>query len=196
MGLFKNKSCPACGGKLGILSFRVADGVKICSACETMLRGSYNITIRGAGHYDELQSLDIGKAKDIIEAMKKEQSRDIAELSGRYGSIMTVTEVFTVPKEGLDEGGGEIAALGGRCAVRGFCEAGSFSKNDRVLLLGGGGEREARILALVPCRGVYSFETALIAGAHKDTVEANSNAWLATDIDRGEVHAGDRIVRV
>ena len=37
MGLFKNKSCPACGGKLGILSFRVADGVKICSACETML---------------------------------------------------------------------------------------------------------------------------------------------------------------
>lgn len=176
-------------------AFRVADNVKICSACETMLRGRYNITIRGAGHYDELQSLDIGKARDIIDGMKREQRKDIDAYSGRYGNIMTVTDVFTVPEEGLDEGGSEIAALKGRCAVLGFCEAGSFGKNDRVLFLGESGEREAAVLALVPCTGAYSFETLLIAGAHKNTVGANANAWLVSDIDRKEIRTGDKIVR-
>ncbi len=100
-----------------------------------------------------------------------------------------------MPKEGLDEGGGEIAALGGRCAVRGFCEAGTFGKNDRVLRLRGSEERETAVLALVPCTGEYSFETLLIAGAHKDTVDANANAWLVLDIEAKDVRPGDKIVR-
>ncbi len=193
MSLFRKKTCPVCGGPLGVFALRVADGVKICSVCERMLRDRYGMTQQGAVLADGLWELDVAEAKRIIEQRRAEQAADRERYRGRYTSVLAVSGVFGVPTEGLTEGGAEAVALGGRCVAAGFCETGSFRQGDRVTVLGEE-PLETAVLRLIPCTGAYPFEEELIAGIHRKTVEEGWNAWLVLDLPEGRVRPGDRIV--
>lgn len=195
MGLFGKKICPTCAGKLGFFSYRIAGGEKICCDCQKMLRGKYDMIQRGAVFYDKLEELDLDTAKRIIETMKKELENDAEKLGAMYPDICAVSETFTVPTEGLEEGGERIVALGGKCVALAFCEFGAFCKGDTVRVLGQTEEYDALILDLVPCKGVYPFCTELISGAHKTEVTQGENAWLVLDLQAGGASVSDRIVK-
>ncbi len=195
MRLFRKKPCPLCGGKTGWITFRLAEGEKICTSCEKLLRGRYNLARNGAAFRDMLNDLRFAQAKEIIDEMKTVQREDTARFGASCSGVMTVLETFSVPGAGLDEGGAEIAALGGRPAALCFCEFGSFRQGERIQILGRNGEINATIRKLIPCTGAYPFEEELIAGAHKTHCEENSNAWLVFDLENGDFQANDKIVK-
>lgn len=195
MGIFAKKTCPLCGNKTGILSFRIANGEKICSACEKKLRGRYDMIRRGAVFYDTLEKLNAAQGKQIVEKMMANQESDIAKLGSKYKNIVSVLDTFAVPSAGLDRGGDEITALGGKCTALSFCELGAFKQGDAVHIIGQEGKKEATILKLIPCTGAYPFETELIEGIHKTAFSENTNAWLVLNIDNAEIKTGDIIVK-
>ena len=195
MGLFGKKVCPICGGKTGFITYRLAGDEKICQSCEKMLRGRFDIVKQGAAFRDTLNDLDLYRAKQMIDGMKAVQREDIARFGNTYTGVMSVLETFSVPTVGLDEGGSEIAALGGRPIALGFCEYGSFKQGDRVHILGKDCEKETVILKLIPCTGAYPFEEELIAGAHKIECAENTNAWLVLDLESEDVNGQHKIVK-
>ena len=180
MGLFSKKSCPICGCKTGFITYRLAGDEKICQSCEKMLRGRFNLVRQGAAFRDTLNDLDLCRAKQMTEEMKAVQREDLAR--------------FSVPTVGLDEGGPEITALGGRPVALGFCECGSFKQGDSVRIIGKDCKKEAVILKLIPCTGAYPFEEELIAGVHKTDCTENTNAWLVLDVEKDEIDKQDKIV--
>lgn len=194
MGLFRKKVCPICGGKTGMITWRLAGGEKICSSCEKLLRGRYDLVRQGAAFRDTLNDLDLSRAKQMIEEMKAAQRDDMARFGRTYTGVMSVLETFSVPDAGLEEGGGEILSLSGRPVALGFCEYGSFRQGDRVRILGRDREAETIVLKLIPCTGAYPFEEELIAGAHKTECAENTNAWLVLDLAKGEIGRQDKIL--
>lgn len=195
MGLFRKRICPLCGGKVGVISYSLAGGEKICTGCEMLLRGRYDLARRGASFHDTLADLDGYRAKRLIDEMKTMQREDIAALSGRYAAVIGVLETFSVPSFGLEEGGSAIAALGGKPVALGFCEYGVFSQGDRVIVLDGEGERTTAVLKLIPCTGAYPFEEYLIDDSHSRKCEADTNAWLILDLDPAAIAPGCKIVK-
>jgi len=197
LSLFGKKICPICGGKAGIVSYRLAGGEKICASCEKMLRGTYDLVRVGAAFRDTLSDLELYRAKRIIDEMKAVQREDTLRFGDLYTGVISVTDAFTVPASGLEEGGAEIVSLGGKPAAFGVCEFGSFLQLDwaRVLSRKNGNEYEAAILKLIPCTGAYPFEAELIAGIHKTECAANTNAWLVLELENGAISCGDRIVK-
>ena len=195
MGLFGKKSCPICGGKTGFITYRLAGDEKICQSCEKMLRGRFDIVKQGAAFRDTLNDLDLYRAKQMTEEMKAVQREDLARFGNTYTGVMSVLETFSVPTVGLDEGGPEIAALGGRPVALGFCEYGSFKQGDRVRILGKDCKKETVILKLIPCTGAYPFEEELIAGAHKTECAENTNAWLVLGLESEDVNGQHKIVK-
>ena len=194
MGLFGKKACPICGGKTGFITYRLAGDEKICQSCEKMLRGRFNLVRQGAAFRDTLGDLDLCRAKQMIDEMKTVQREDIARFGKTYTGVMSVLETFSVPTVGLDEGGPEITALGGRPVALGFCEYGSFKQGDSVRIIGKDCKKEAMILKLIPCTGAYPFEEELIAGVHKTECMENTNAWLILDLEKDEIDKQDKIV--
>ena len=194
MGLFGKKVCPICGGKTGLITYRLAGNEKICQSCEKLLRGRYNLERQGAAFRDALNDLDLCRAKQMISEIKADQREDISRLGNTYTGVISVLDTFTVPTVGLDEGGPEITALGGRPVALGFCEFGSFRQGERVRILGKEREKETAILKLIPCTGAYPFEEELIAGVHKTECTENVNAWLVLDADNGDLECRDKIV--
>ena len=183
MSLFGKKACPVCNNKIGFFAFSVADDVKICSACEKLLRGKYNMVKQGAVFFDTLETLDIEKAIRIINDMKDSQKEDILKLSDKYKNIISVLDSFAASPDALDEGGKEIKKLYGKYVALSFCELGTFKEGDRVTIFTENSEAETDILSLIPCTGAYPFENELVVGIHKKEVFENSNAWLVLDID-------------
>lgn len=194
MGLFSKKACPICGGKTGCITYRLAGNEKICQSCEKLLRGRYNLVRQGAVFHDTLHELGLYRAKQIIDEMKSRQHEDVARFSGFYAGIISVLETFTVPANGLDEGGTDIVSLGDHPVVLGFCEFGSFKQGDHVHIFINGYEKETEILKLIPCTGAYPFEEELIAGVHKTECAENTNAWLVLNFE-DKVKSGDIIVK-
>lgn len=194
MGLFSKKVCPICGGKTGMISWRLAGGERICTCCEKLLRGRYNLVRQGAAFRDALNDLDVHRAKQIIDGMRALQRDDMVRFGHTYTGVMSVLETFSVPDAGLEEGGGEILSLSGRPVVLGFCEYGSFRQGDRVHVLGKGRETETTVLKLIPCTGAYPFEEELIAGAHGTECAENTTAWLVLDLAKGEIDQQDKIL--
>ena len=194
MGLFGKKVCPICGGKTGFITYRLAGDEKICQSCEKLLRGRFNLVRQGAAFRDTLNDLDLCRAKQMIDGMKAVQREDIARFGNTYTGVMSVLETFSVPTVGLDEGGPEITALGGRPAMLGFCEKGSFKQGDSVRIIGKDCKKETVILKLIPCTGAYTFEEELIAGAHKTECTENANAWLILNLEKDEIDKQDKIV--
>lgn len=190
MGLFSKKPCMICGGRTGMITYRLAGGEKICNSCEKLLRGRYNLVRQGAAFRDTLNELDLYRAKQIIDKMKASQREDIVRFGNTYTGIISVLEAFSVPCVGLDEGGPEITSLCGKPAVLGFCEYGSFRQGDRVSIIGGECQKETTILKLIPCTGAYPFEEELIAGIHKTECYENTNAWLVLDLENDEINTG------
>ena len=194
MGLFGKKVCPICGGKTGFITYRLAGDEKICQSCEKMLRGRFNLVRQGAAFRDTLGDLDLCRAKQMIDEMKTVQREDIASFGKTCTGVMSVLETFSVPIVGLDEGGPEITALGGRPVALGFCEKGSFKQGDSVRIIGKDCKKEAVILKLIPCTGAYPFEEELIAGVHNTECMENTNAWLVLDVEKDEIDKQDKIV--
>ena len=194
MGLFSKKVCPICGCKTGFITYRLAGNEKICQSCEKMLRGRYNLIRQGAAFHDTLNELGFQQAKKIIDEMKAVRREDISRFGNKYIGVISVLETFSVPAVGLEDGGVEITALGGRPVALGFCEYGSFKQGDRILILGKDCEKETRILKLIPCTGAYPFEEELIAGVHKTECLENTNAWLVLDLENGIIARKDKII--
>lgn len=194
MRLFSKKSCPICGGKTGFITYRLAGNEKICQSCEKMLRGRFDLVRQGAAFRDTLNDLDLCRAKQMTEEMKAVQREDLARFGNTCTGVMSVLETFSVPTVGLDEGGSEITALGGRPVALGFCEKGSFKQGDSVRIIGKDCKKETVILKLIPCTGAYPFEEELIAGVHKTECMENTNAWLILDLEKDEIDKQDKIV--
>ena len=195
MGLFGKKICAICGGKTGIITFRLAEDEKICTSCEKLLRGRFDLVRQGTAFRDTLNELELFNAKQIIDEMKALQQEDITRFASSCSGIISVLETFSVPTVGLNEGGAEIKALGGRIVALGFCEYGSFKQGDRIKVLGKGREKEATIIKLIPCTGAYPFEEELITGAHKTECAENTNAWLILNFENGEISRQDKILK-
>ena len=194
MGSFGKKVCPICGGKTGFITYRLAGDEKICQSCEKMLRGRFNLVRQGAAFRDTLGDLDLCRAKQMIDEMKTVQREDIASFGKTCTGVMSVLETFSVPIVGLDEGGPEITALGGRPVALGFCEKGSFKQGDSVRIIGKDCKKETVILKLIPCTGAYPFEEELIAGVHKTECMENTNAWLILNLEKDEIDKQDKMV--
>ena len=195
MSIFHKKTCPICSGKLGILSYRLAKGEKICPACEKLLRGKFDLIRQGAAFHDTLNELDLYQAKQMITEMKTIQRDDIARFGTVCHGIMSVWDTFAVPSIGLEESGEEIAALCGKPVVLGFCEYGIFTQGDSVWIQSGNHEQKAQILRLIPCTGAYPFIEELFAGVHKTECTANTNAWLIFDLEENAVETKMKIIK-
>ncbi len=196
MGFFKKKTCPVCGGDMrSFSSYRVACNVKICSACETKMRGRYDMVQRGAVFYDTLSEIDVTKVKSIIDRLDRDRENDITELGEKYNDIMRVYDTFAVRSEGLESSEEDISGLAGKCVAFCFCECGEFMEGDLVRIIAQGCEKTARILKLIRCTGAYSFGTELISGNHETSVRHGRNAWIVLNYDKDGTVRGDRIVK-
>ncbi len=195
--------CPICGKEKSFLkSVALADGT-ICSDCEAMLRGKYDIErwwhIRFDGtakqkSHDPLLDLTVADVQAIIAEAKQDQAETVSSLGGEFSALMKAEDVFSIAPKAMDVGAKRAKAYKNKLVIRGMIQSGEFSKEDSVVILHGDTRQETTVLDLIPCGGAVDFDTELKANMHKKTAGANTNAWLILDMEQG-ISRGDVIAK-
>ena len=199
----EKKHCPICNNEMTFLkSVALADGT-ICSDCEAMLRGKYDIdrwwhlrfdgTVKQKSH-DPLLDMSIADVQAIIAEAKQNQAETVGSLGGEFSALLTADDVFSIEPKAKDVGVKRAKAYKNRLVVRGMIQSGEFSREDSVVILHGDARLETVLLDVIPCGGAVDFNTELKANMHKKTAGVNTNAWLILDVEQGVAH-GDVIAK-
>lgn len=204
MGLFgkkEKKLCPICGNELKFLSgLQVEDG-QICSDCEKMIRGKFDITEYwkqrwGTSGFDRedyvrktndpLQAMTIAEIKEMIESMKEEQAQIMEDVGSDFANVAKVDKSFSIAPKPLDVGLKRAKAYKNRIVATSQIISGEFAKDDRVTVTTGGNNITTTVLDVIECSSSSTFETMLSANlGAKHKAGAGTSAWIILNLTEG-----------
>lgn len=203
MGLFgkkEKKRCPICGNELKLLSsLNVEDG-DICSDCEKLVRGKFNITEYWKKRWgtdgfdradyvlknnDPLKVMTVDEIKEMIQSMKEEQAQIIEEVGSDYANVAKADKCFSIKPKATQVGLKRAKALKNRFVATSQIISGEFAKDDTVTVTTSGNNVTTTILDVIECSNSSTFETMLASNLRKHKAEAGTSAWIILDLTEG-----------
>lgn len=199
-GKKEKKLCPICGNELKLFSSLLVDDGEICSDCEKMIRGQFNITeywkqrwgTYGYENVDPLKVMTVDEIKKMINSMKKEQAQIIENVGFNYANIAKADKCFSIAPKALDVGLKRAKAYKNRFVATSQIISGEFAKGDTVTVTTNGKDITTTILDVFECSNSSTFETTLAANMGKHKAEAGTSAWIILDLT-GDVSQGSLI---
>lgn len=199
-GKKEKKLCPICGNELKLFSSLLVDDGEICSDCEKMIRGQFNITeywkqrwgTYGYENVDPLKVMTVDEIKKMINSMKKEQAQIIENVGSNYANIAKADKCFSIAPKALDVGLKRAKAYKNRFVATSQIISGEFAKGDTVTVTTNGKDITTTILDVFECSNSSTFETTLAANMGKHKAEAGTSAWIILDLT-GDVSQGSLI---
>ena len=203
MGLFgkkEKKLCPICGNEMKFLSGVTVDDGQICSDCEKMLRGKFNITEYWRKRWsadgfdradyviknsDPLKVMTIAEIKEMIKSMKEEQREIIENVGSDYTNVAKADKCFSIAPKAVDVGLKRAKAYKNRMVATSSIITGEFAKDDTVTITTKGNDVTTTILDVIECSSYSTFETVLAANTGKHKVGAGTSAWIILDLTEG-----------
>ncbi len=204
MGLFGKKEkhlCPICGNELKLFSSLTVEDGAICSDCEKMIRGKFDITEYrkkrwGASGFDQedyvkktndpLKAMTVDEIKEMIQSMKEEQREIIESVGSDYANVAKVDKSFSIAPKPLDVGLKRAKAYKNRIVATSQIISGEFAKDDTVTVTTSGVSITTTILDVIECSSSSTFETMLSANlGSKHKAGAGSSAWIILDLTEG-----------
>ena len=203
MKLFGNKEkklCPICGKELKLFSSVAVDDGEICSDCEKMLRGKFNITEYwkqrwGTDGYDRadyvlktkdpLKVMTVAEITEMVKSMKEEQREIIENVGFDYANVAKADKCFSIAPKALDVGLKRAKAYKNRIVATSEIIAGEFAKDDTVTITTNGNDVTTTILDVIECSSSSTFETMLAANMGKHKAGAKTSAWILLDLTEG-----------
>lgn len=210
MGLFgkkEKKLCPICGKELKLFSSLPVEDGEICSDCEKMLRGKFNITEYWKQRWgtegfdradyvlktsDPLKVMTVAEIEEMIRSMKEEQAKIIENVGSDYANVAKVDKCFSIAPKALDVGIKRAKAYKNRLVATSQIITGEFAKDDTVTVTTNGKNVTTTILDVIECSNSSTFETMLASNLRKHKAEAGTSAWILLDLTEG-VGAGSLI---
>lgn len=206
-GKKEKKLCPICGNELKLFSGVVVDDGEICSDCEKMIRGQFNISEYWKQRWgtdgfdradyllktkDPLKLMTVDEIKEMINSMKKEQAQIIENVGSNYANIAKADKCFSIAPKAFDVGLKRAKAYKNRFVATSQIIRGEFAKGDTVTVTTNGKDITTTILDVFECSNSSTFETTLGANMGKHKAEAGTSAWIILDLT-GDVRQGSLI---
>lgn len=195
MVLFGKKEknlCPICGNELKLFSSLHVDDGEICSDCEKMLRGQFNITEYWNQRWDNsgldiktsdpLKVMTVAEIEEMIRSMKEEQAEIIENVGSDYANVAKVDKCFSIAPKPLEVGIKRAKAYKNRLVATSQIITGEFAKDDTVTVTTNGKDVKTTILDIIECSNSSTFETMLAANMCKHKVEGGTSAWIILDL--------------
>lgn len=199
----RKKSCPICGNELKLFSSLPVEDGEICSDCEKMLRGQFNITEYWKQRWgttgfdradyvlktsDPLKVMTVAEIEEMIRSMKEEQAQIIENVGSNYANVAKVDNCFSIAPKALEVGMKRAKAYKNRIVATSQIITGEFAKDDTVTVTTNGKNITTTILDVIECSNSSTFETMLASNIRKHNVEAGTSAWILLDLmeDIGE----------
>ena len=103
-GKKEKKLCPVCGKELKLFSSVAVKDGEICSDCEKMLRGKFNITeywkqrwgTYGYENVDPLKVMTVAEITEMVKSMKEEQAQIIEDVGSNYANVAKADNCFSI----------------------------------------------------------------------------------------------------
>ena len=200
MGLFGKKEkilYPICGNELKLLSSLAVDDGEICSDCEKMLRGQFNITEYWKQRWgtkgfdradyvlktsDPLKVMTVAEIEEMIRSMKENQAQIIENVGSDYANVAKADKCFSIAPKATEVGLKRAKAYKNRIVATSQIITGEFAKDDTVTVTTNGKNITATILDVIECSNSSTFETILASNIRKHNVEAGTSAWILLDL--------------
>lgn len=204
MGLFgkkEKKLCPICGNEMKFLSgLQVEDG-QICSDCEKMLRGKFDISEYWKKRWgtdgfnradyvlktsDPLKVMTIAEIEEMVKSIKEEQAEIIENVGSDYANVAKADKCFSIAPKAVDVGIKRAKAYKNRIVATSSIITGEFAKDDAVTITTNGNDVTTTILDVIECSSSSTFETMLSAHlGSKHKAGAGTSAWIILDLTEG-----------
>lgn len=203
MGLFgkkEKKTCPICGNELKLLSCLTVEDGSICSDCEKMVRGKFNISEYWKQRWgtdgfdradyvlknkDPLKAMTVDEVKEMIQSMKEEQAQIIEDVGSEYANVAKADRCFSIAPKATKVGLKRAKAFKNRFVATSQIITGEFAKDDTVTVTTNGENVTTTILDVIECSNSSTFETMLEANMGKHKAEAGTSAWIILDMTEG-----------
>lgn len=198
MGLFgkkEKKTCPICGNELKLFSCLTVEDGSICSDCEKMVRGKFNISEYwkqrwgtdgfDRADYDPLKAMTVAEVKEMIQSMKEEQAQIIEDVGSDYANVAKADRCFSIAPKATKVGLKRAKAFKNRFVATSQIITGEFAKDDTVTVTTNGENVTTTILDVIECSSSSTFETMLEANMGKHKVKTRTSAWIILDMTEG-----------
>lgn len=199
-GKKEKKLCPICGKELKLFSSVAVDDGEICSDCEKMIRGQFNITeywkqrwgTYGCEKVDPLKVMTVAEITEMVKSMKEEQAQIIEDVGSNYANVAKADNCFSIAPKAFDVGLKRAKAYKNRFVATSQIIRGEFAKGDTVTVTTNGKDITTTILDVFECSNSSTFETTLGANMGKHKAEAGTSAWIILDLT-GDIGQGSLI---
>lgn len=199
-GKKEKKLCPICGKELKLFSSVAVNDGEICSDCEKMLRGKFNITeywkqrwgTYGCEKVDPLKVMTVAEITEMVKSMKEEQAQIIEDVGSNYANVAKADNCFSIAPKAFDVGLKRAKAYKNRFVATSQIISGEFAKGDTVTVTTNGKDITTTILDVFECSNSSTFETTLGANMGKHKAEAGTSAWIILDLT-GDIGQGSLI---
>lgn len=201
-GKKEKKLCPICGNELKLFSSLTVEDGQICSDCEKMLRGKFNITEYWKERwgtdgydredYDPLKGMTVAEIEEMIKSMKEEQAQIIEDVGNDYANVAKADNCFSIAPKVTQVGLKRAKAYKNKIVATSQIITGEFAKDDTVTVTTNGENITTTILDVIECSNSSTFETMLQANMGKHKAEAGTSAWILLDLTE-DVYEGSLI---
>lgn len=201
-GKKEKKLCPICGNELKLFSSLTVEDGQICSDCEKMLRGKFNITEYwkerwgtdgyDRADYDPLKGMTVAEIEEMIKSMKEEQAQIIEDVGNDYANVAKADNCFSIAPKATQVGLKRAKAYKNKIVATSQIITGEFAKDDTVTVTTNGENITTTILDVIECSNSSTFETMLEANMGKHKAEAGTSAWILLDLTE-DVYEGSLI---
>ena len=191
-GKKEKKLCPICGNELKLFSSLTVEDGQICSDCEKMLRGKFNITEYwkerwgtdgyDRADYDPLKGMTVAEIEEMIKSMKEEQAQIIEDVGNDYANVAKADNCFSIAPKATQVGLKRAKAYKNKIVATSQIITGEFAKDDTVTVTTNGENITTTILDVIECSNSSTFETMLEANMGKHKAEAGTSAWILLDL--------------
>lgn len=191
-GKKERKLCPICGNELKLFSSLTVEDGQICSDCEKMLRGKFNITEYwkerwgtdgyDRADYDPLKGMTVAEIEEMIKSMKEEQAQIIEDVGNDYANVAKADNCFSIAPKATQVGLKRAKAYKNKIVATSQIITGEFAKDDTVTVTTNGENITTTILDVIECSNSSTFETMLEANMGKHKAEAGTSAWILLDL--------------
>ncbi|EFL54401.1 DUF4428 domain-containing protein [Finegoldia magna] len=199
-GKKEKKLCPICGKELKLFSCVAVDDGEICSDCEKMLRGKFNITEYWKQRWctdgydradyvlktkDPLKVMTVAEITEMVKSMKEEQAQIIEDVGSNYANVAKADNCFSIAPKATKVGLKRAKAYKNRFVATCQIITGEFAKDDTVTVTTNGENITTSILDVIECSNSSTFETMLEANMGKHKAGAKTSAWILLDLTEG-----------
>ena len=158
-GKKEKKLCPICGNELKLFSSLTVEDGQICSDCEKMLRGKFNITEYwkerwgtdgyDRADYDPLKGMTVAEIEEMIKSMKEEQAQIIEDVGNDYANVAKADNCFSIAPKATQVGLKRAKAYKNKIVATSQIITGEFAKDDTVTVTTNGENITTSILDVI-----------------------------------------------